>query len=128
MGASYGGYMINWLNGHSDRFKCMVNHDGIFSLRNQYFNTEELWFPEWKFGTPYEAEEEYKRWSPDTYVKNWKTPCLVIHGGIDYRVCETEGIATFTALQRLGVDQLASTRSCSFFQMRTIGCLSHSIA
>eukprot|EP01034_Spumella_vulgaris_P023629 gene23629-29868_t len=103
LGPSYGGYMINWINGHTDRFKCLVNHDGIFSLRSQYFSNEELWFPEWEFGLPWERPEEYLKWSPDTYVAEWKTPTLVIHGGRDYRVCETEGIATFTALQRRGV-------------------------
>lgn len=104
LGGSYGGYMVNWINGHTDRFKCLVCHAGIFSLRNQYFNTEELFFPEWEFGTPWENPQEYLKQSPDSFVQNWKTPCLVIHGGKDFRVCETEGISCFTALQRKGID------------------------
>lgn len=104
LGASYGGYMINWMNGHTNLFKCLVNHDGIFSLKNQYYTTEELWFPEWEFGLPWENKDEYEKWSPDTYVSAWNTPTLVIHGGKDYRVCEQEGISTFTALQRKGID------------------------
>lgn len=96
--------MINWINGHTNRFRCLVNHDGIFSLFNQYYCTEELWFPEWEFGLPYENPEVYQRWSPCTYVKQWQTPTLVIQGGRDYRVCETEALATFTALQRKGIE------------------------
>jgi dipeptidyl aminopeptidase/acylaminoacyl peptidase len=103
LGASYGGYMVNWINGHSDRFRCLVNHDGVFSLRSQYFTNDELWFPEWEFGLPWERPDEYDKWSPDGFVSQWRTPTLVIHGGQDFRVCETEGIATFTALQRRGV-------------------------
>lgn len=107
LGASYGGYMINWINGHNNgtthRFKCLVNHDGIFSLRGLYFTTEELWFPEWEFGLPWKEPQVYAKWSPDSFVGEWATPTLVIQGGKDYRVCETEGIATFTALQRLGI-------------------------
>lgn len=103
LGASYGGFMINWINGHTDFFKCLVNHDGIFSTRALYFTTEEIWFPEWEFGTPWEKSEEYSKFSPDLFVQNWKTPCLVIQGSKDFRVCETEGVSTFTALQRLGI-------------------------
>jgi dipeptidyl aminopeptidase/acylaminoacyl peptidase len=103
-GASYGGYMVNWLAGHTDRFRCLVNHDGLFSLKSMYYTTEELWFPEWEFGgTPWEAAESYKRWDPSESVGNWKTPMLVIHGGNDYRVADTEGLSTFTALQRRGI-------------------------
>jgi dipeptidyl aminopeptidase/acylaminoacyl peptidase len=103
-GASYGGYMINWIAGHTDRFRCLVNHDGLFSLRSMYYSTEELWFPEWDLGgPPWEAEELYRRWDPAVFVENWKTPMLVIHGGRDYRVADTEGISAFTALQRRGV-------------------------
>lgn len=105
LGASYGGYMINWLNGHNpDKlFKCFVNHDGVFNSTAMYFSTEELWFSEWEFGLPWEKEEIYKKFSPHNYVKNWQTPTLVIQGGKDYRVPDSEGIATFTALQRLKV-------------------------
>ena len=104
LGASYGGYMINWLQGKTDRFKCFVNHDGTFNERQSYFDTEELWFPEWEHqGTPWDRPEAYDRQSPDRFVHLWKTPTLVIHGGKDYRVVETQGMGTFTALQRRGI-------------------------
>lgn len=103
LGASYGGYMMNWINGHTNRFRCLVNHAGIFNLRNLYYTTEELWFPEWEFGPPWQNPQLYDRWSPDGFVHQWRTPTLVTHGGRDFRVCETEAIATFTALQRQGV-------------------------
>ncbi|HET9481457.1 MAG TPA: S9 family peptidase, partial [Candidatus Polarisedimenticolia bacterium] len=104
LGASYGGYMINWIAGHTDRFKCLVNHDGGFDERAGYFTTEELWFPEWEYGgPPWERRSVYEQWSPSTYVDQWKTPMLVIHGAKDFRLPETEGFATFTALQRRGV-------------------------
>jgi dipeptidyl aminopeptidase/acylaminoacyl peptidase len=104
LGASYGGWMINWINGHTDRFKCLVNHDGGFDEFTNYFTTEELWFPEWEFkGTPWEKPELFDKFSPSRYVANWKTPTLVIHGAKDYRLVDTEGIATFTALQRRGI-------------------------
>ncbi|MBT3181622.1 MAG: S9 family peptidase [Deltaproteobacteria bacterium] len=104
LGASYGGYMVNWMEGHTDRFACFVNHDGDFSTYSAYYNTEELWFPEWDMGgTPYENPRNFERWSPDRFVHNWKTPMLVIHGANDYRVVDTEGLSTFTALKRRGV-------------------------
>lgn len=105
LGASYGGYMINWINGHNPDglFKCLVNHDGVFSNHSMYFSTEELFFSEYEFGLPWEQEDDYKKFSPASYVQHWNTPTLVIHGGKDYRVPETEGIATFTALQRRGI-------------------------
>jgi dipeptidyl aminopeptidase/acylaminoacyl peptidase len=104
LGASYGGWMINWINGHTDRFKCLVNHDGGFDEFSNYFTTEELWFPEWEYkGTPWEQPELYDKFSPSRYVANWKTPTLVIHGAKDYRLVDVEGIATFTALQRRGI-------------------------
>jgi acylaminoacyl-peptidase len=106
LGASYGGYMINWINGHTDRFACLVNHDGIFDTINAYFTTEELFFTEYEFGgVPWDeqAKQLFDKWNPREYVENWKTPTLVIHGGKDYRLTDSEGIATFTALQRLGV-------------------------
>jgi dipeptidyl aminopeptidase/acylaminoacyl peptidase len=104
LGASYGGWMINWINGHTDRFKCLVNHDGGFDEFANYFTTEELWFPEWEFkGTPWENPKLYEQFSPSHYVANWKTPTLVIHGARDYRLVDAEGIATFTALQRRGI-------------------------
>jgi dipeptidyl aminopeptidase/acylaminoacyl peptidase len=103
-GASYGGYMINWLNGNTDRFKALVCHDGLFDTTMSYYQTEELWFPSWEFkGLPWESPESYARFSPMSLVKNWKTPTLMIHGGRDYRVVDAEGIAAFTALQRRGI-------------------------
>lgn len=104
LGASYGGYMINWLNGHTDRFKALVCHDGIFDTRFGYYDTEEVWFPEWEHeGTPWDKPEEFDKWSPAAFVKHWKTPTLVIHGGLDYRIPDSHGIAAFTALQRRNV-------------------------
>jgi dipeptidyl aminopeptidase/acylaminoacyl peptidase len=104
LGASYGGYMINWINGKTDRFKALVCHDGNNDERTAYLATEELWFPEWEHGgTPWEKPDGYTKHEPFDLIKNWKTPTLVIHGGMDFRVVETEGMATFTALQRKGV-------------------------
>ncbi|KAI8576488.1 hypothetical protein K450DRAFT_274726 [Umbelopsis ramanniana AG] len=106
LGASYGGYMINWINGHSKRFKALVNHDGMFSTINSFYTTDELYFPEREFGgVPFNPFHRlsYERWSPSNYVANWKTPTLVIHGARDYRLVDGEGLATFTALQRQGV-------------------------
>ncbi|KAF7728576.1 hypothetical protein EC973_005802 [Apophysomyces ossiformis] len=106
LGASYGGYMINWINGHSDRFRALVNHDGMFSTVHTYYTTDELYFPEREFGgVPYDPLTRlvYERWSPSNFVRRWKTPTLVIHGGRDYRLVDGEALATFTALQRQGV-------------------------
>ena len=105
LGASYGGYMINWIAGNwSDRFRALVNHDGILDDRSMYFETEELWFPEWeRGGTPWEVPEAYEKHNPVRFVQNWKTPILIIHGALDYRVVDTQGIAAFTAAQRRGV-------------------------
>ncbi len=103
-GASYGGYMINWIQGQTDRFKALVCHDGNLDEFMAYFDTEELWFPEWEHGgTPWENPEGYRKHSPSAFLKNWKTPELVIHGALDYRVVDTQGLGTFNALQRLGV-------------------------
>ena len=105
LGASYGGYMINWIAGKwPDRFRCLVSHDGNLDVRAAYFATEELWFPEWEHqGTPWQNPEGYGIHNPVDFVENWRTPMLVIHGGRDFRVVDTQGIATFTALQRLGI-------------------------
>jgi dipeptidyl aminopeptidase/acylaminoacyl peptidase len=105
LGASYGGYMINWIAGNwPDRFRALVSHDGNLDERFAYFATEELWFPEWEHGgTPWENPEGYEKHNPVNYVQNWKTPILVIHGGQDFRVVETAGFATFTAAQRRGI-------------------------
>ena len=103
LGGSYGGWMMNWLNGNTDRFSCLVNHCGLSDTTAMYFATEELFFPEYDFrGTPWESDL-YEKWNPLRLVTNWKTPTLVIHGGKDYRVVDGQGFATFTALQRQGV-------------------------
>jgi dipeptidyl aminopeptidase/acylaminoacyl peptidase len=106
LGASYGGYMVNWIAGNwPERFRCLVNHDGLFDLRMMYFATEELWFPEREFGGPYYAEPTaYENHNPVHYVTNWRTPMLVVHGALDYRVPDTQALATFTALQRQGIE------------------------
>lgn len=105
LGASYGGYMINWIAGRwPNGFRCLVNHDGLFDHRMMYYTTEELWFPEWDHMGPYYANSEaHEKHNPARYVEEWKTPMLVIHGELDYRVPVTQGIATFTALQRRGI-------------------------
>lgn len=99
-GGSYGGYMVNWLLGHTDRFKAFVSHAGVFDLRSMAGETEETWFPLWEFkGMPWDNPEMYSKWSPSYYVKDFKTPTLVIHGEIDYRVPVGQGMQLFTALQ-----------------------------
>ena len=104
VGASYGGYMVNWIMGHTDRFKSAVCLSGVFNTVSEYGTTEELWFPEWEFaGTPYKNRELYEKWNPINYVNNFKTPCLIIHGEEDYRVPVSEGKQLFTALKRNGV-------------------------
>ncbi len=105
LGASYGGYMINWIEGAwPDRFVCLVSHDGMFDTRQSYYDTDELWFEEWDHnGTPWENPEAYARYNPAEHVAAWKTPMLVIQGGKDYRVPETQGFAAFTALQRKNI-------------------------
>jgi dipeptidyl aminopeptidase/acylaminoacyl peptidase len=105
LGASYGGYMQNWIAGQwPDGFKCIVNHAGIFDTRSMYYTTEELWFTEWENGGPYyQATEIHERFNPVHHVSKWKTPMLVLHGAQDFRVPYAQGIATFTALQRLGI-------------------------
>ncbi|MFB0525138.1 MAG: prolyl oligopeptidase family serine peptidase, partial [Phycisphaerae bacterium] len=105
LGASFGGYMINWIAGNwPERFRCLVNHDGNLDERMAYFDTEELWFPEWDhIGTPWDNPSSYERHNPVNFVKNWKTPMLVIHGALDFRVPDTQGLGTFNALQRLGI-------------------------
>ena len=103
-GASYGGYMIDWIEGQTDIFDCLVSHDGVFDLRSMYGATEELWFPEWDYhGTPWTSPEQYTKWSPSMYVKNFKTPCLIVHSANDFRVPLEQGLQFFTSLQRMGV-------------------------
>ncbi|MGE0127158.1 MAG: prolyl oligopeptidase family serine peptidase [Blastocatellales bacterium] len=102
-GGSYGGYMTNWIMGHTDRFKALVTHAGIFNTTSM-FATEELWFQEWEFkGTPWDNPKLYEKWSPHLHAKNFKTPTLVVHGELDYRVPVGEGIQLFSTLQRKGV-------------------------
>lgn len=105
MGASYGGYMINWIAGNwPDRFDCLVQHDGLFDMRSFYYSTEELWFPRWDFGGSYaENSKVYERWNPVNHVDNWKSPMLVITGEKDFRVPYTQGLQSFTALQERGI-------------------------
>jgi dipeptidyl aminopeptidase/acylaminoacyl peptidase len=105
LGASYGGYMVNWIAGQwPDRFRCLVNHDGNLDERMAYFDTEELWFPEWDhLGTPWDNPQSYEEQNPLRFVGRWKTPMLVIHGGLDFRVPATQGLGTFNALQRRGI-------------------------
>ena len=103
-GASYGGYMINWIAGQTDRYRALVSHDGVFDLVSMYGATEELWFTDWEFKGPYwESKELYERWTPSRNAKNFKTPTLVIHGELDYRVPLEQGLGMYTALQRKGV-------------------------
>ena len=105
LGASYGGYMINWIAGNwPDGFACLVNHAGVFDNRSMYYATEELWFPEWEHGGPhFQVPQNYEQHNPVNHVANWKTPMLVAHGQKDYRVLVEQGLATFTALQRRGI-------------------------
>lgn len=104
-GASYGGFMVNWILGHTDRFDCLVSHAGLAEQVSMYGATEELWFPEWEFGgVPWENPELFDRFSPIRYADQFQTPTLVIHGEHDYRVPFTQGFQIFTALQRRGVE------------------------
>jgi dipeptidyl aminopeptidase/acylaminoacyl peptidase len=99
-GASYGGYMADWILGHTQRFKAVVSHAGVFDLRSMFGGTEELWFPLWEFkGAPWDNPEVYDRWSPSHFVKEFHTPTLVVHGELDYRVPYTQGLQLYTALQ-----------------------------
>jgi dipeptidyl aminopeptidase/acylaminoacyl peptidase len=104
LGASYGGYMVHWINGQTDRFRCLVAHAGIFDLEAFYYRTDELWFPEWELGgPPFERADDYRKFSPHLFVARWKTPTLVSVGELDYRTTVDHGYAAFTALQRRGI-------------------------
>jgi len=110
LGASYGGFMANWILGHTDRFRCIVSHDGMFNPESAYGSTEEMWFNEWEFkGKPWDyygkpdSENPYRKWSPMLSAKNFKTPTLVVHGQLDYRLDVSEGFQLFDTLQRLKV-------------------------
>ena len=99
-GGSYGGYMVNWILGHTSRFKALVSHDGVYDLRSEFGETEELWFPMWEFrGAPWDNAELYTTLSPSTYAKEFRTPTLVVHGEQDFRVPYGQGLQLFTALQ-----------------------------
>ena len=106
-GGSYGGYMVNWIGGHTNRFKALVSHAGVFNLENMYGATEELWFPEWEYGAAYwdstAMAQQYRKWSPHLFARNFRTPTLVLHGELDYRVPYYEGLSLFSALQRQNV-------------------------
>src|SRR3954471_16229726 len=106
-GGSYGGYMTNWIAGHSNRFKALFTHAGVYNLENMYGATEEVWFSDWEFGGAYwnkaAMDSIYRRWSPHLFAANLHTPHLVVVGEMDYRVPYTEGLSLFTALQRQGV-------------------------
>jgi dipeptidyl aminopeptidase/acylaminoacyl peptidase len=103
-GGSYGGFMVNWIAGHSDRFKALISHAGVFDLTSKYGTTEELWFPEWEFGgPPWEKPDLYRKMSPSEAVERFQTPTLVIHGALDFRVPDAQGLGMFTSLQRRGV-------------------------
>ena len=101
-GASYGGYMMAWFEGHTDKFKCIVDHDGVYNFDSMYGTTEEVWFDEWEHGKPWESPEQAK-FSPHLYAANFKTPMLIIQNDLDFRVPIQEGLSLFTALQRQGV-------------------------
>lgn len=108
-GASYGGYMMNWMEGHMDEFKypfkTLINHDGSFNLYSMYLTTEELWFPEKEFGGSFwENEDCYKKFSPHNFINNFNTPMLLIHGEYDFRLDYAESLMPFTALRKKGID------------------------
>lgn len=101
-GASYGGYMMNWLNGHTDKFKTIICHDGTYNFYSMYGATEEIWFDEWEHGKPWE-NPEFDKFSPHRFAANMKTPTLIIHSELDFRVPMEEGMQLFTTLQRNGI-------------------------
>jgi len=117
LGGSYGGFMANWILTHTNRFACIVTHDGMFNPQSAYGSTEEIWFNEWEFRAPGDkapgqpwryadrpaANDPFHKWSPMLFIKNAKTPTLIIHSQRDYRLDVSEGFQLFTALQRLNV-------------------------
>ncbi len=106
LGASYGGFMVNWIAGNwNGPWKCLVNHDGVFDQRMMGYATEELWFTEWEQGgTPYDKAANYEKFNPVNHVAQWTKPMLVIHGQLDYRIPVEQGLGAFTALQRQGIE------------------------
>src|SRR5262249_20840253 len=104
LGASYGGSMANWLLGHTNRFKCIVSHDGMFNAESAYGTTEELWFANWEFGgPPWKKRDVYRKWSPHEYAANFKTPTLVVHGQLDYRLDVSQAFDLFNTRRVLKV-------------------------
>lgn len=104
-GASYGGYMINWIAGHTNRFNALVSHDGVFNMESMYGTTDELWFEEWeKGGAPWQNRKLYEKFSPHRYIDKCKTPMLVVQGAMDFRISEGQAFELFTSLQRLGIE------------------------
>jgi dipeptidyl aminopeptidase/acylaminoacyl peptidase len=101
-GASFGGYMMNWIEGHTDKFKCIVTHDGVYDFASMYGSTDELWFAEWETGVPWETPD-YDRFSPSKYAANFKTPDLIFHNELDFRCPLGQGEQVFTMLQRRGI-------------------------
>ncbi|APG61724.1 peptidase S9 [Sphingorhabdus lutea] len=105
LGASYGGYMMNWIAGNwNDGFKCLVTHAGVFDLRAMSMETEELWFDEWDHGGPWWSRTDAEKWNPVNHITKWKTPTLVIHGEKDFRIPYSQSLAAFTVLQRQGIE------------------------
>lgn len=106
LGASYGGYMMNWIAGNwNDGFRCIVSHAGPFDTRGMYYVSEEVWFTEWENGGAYfNVPENHEKFNPARFVKNWKTPTLVIQGEMDFRIPTEQSLGTFQALQRRGID------------------------
>ncbi len=103
-GASFGGYMMNWFEGHTNKFKTLITHCGVYNFDSMYATTDELWFDEWEHGgPPWGNRDSYEKFSPHRYAQNFKTPMLIIHNDNDFRVPMSEGFQLFTTLQRLGV-------------------------
>lgn len=103
-GASFGGYMMNWFQGHTTRFKTLITHDGVYNFESMYATTDEVWFDEWEHGgTPWDKPAEYAKFSPHRYAKNFRTPNLIIHGALDFRIPDCEAMQLFTTLQRKGI-------------------------
>ena len=118
-GASFGGYMMNWFLGNGKRFRAIISHDGSYNFESNYGTTDELWFDEWEHGgTPWQKPEEFTAFSPHHFAKNFKTPTLVIHGALDYRVPESEGMRSSPRSR-----DRESRRSSSIFPTRDTGIL-----
>lgn len=101
-GASYGGYMMNWFQGHTDKFRTLVTHCGVYEFVSMYGSTEEVWFDEWDHGIPWE-DPDFEKWSPHKHAAKFRTPNLIIHNELDFRVPIHQGLSLFTTLQRQGV-------------------------